>query len=316
VEVVFDPDSCTPPDVGSAVTIGAYDGVHLGHQRLLAELRAMGEARGLVTTVVTFDRHPATVVRPGSAPLLLTDLPQKLELLGAAGVGRTLVVPFDEQRAAESAEDFVREVLVGRLRARLVVVGENFHFGHRRRGDVGLLEQMGGEYGFDVVGLRLEADREQEETVSSTRIRALVASGDVVGARRLLGRPHTVRGRVARGDGRGGAKLGFPTANLQVPSGMAIPADGIYACRYERSDGSILAAAVSIGRRPTFYEAGDRVLEAHILDFDGDLYGEQARLWFVERLRDDRRFESSEALVAQMEADVTQAREILAADGS
>jgi len=314
MEVVIGPENCAAPARGSAVTIGAYDGVHIGHRHLIAALRSMAEGRGLDTVVVTFDRHPATVVRPESAPLLLTDLEQKLELLASTGVDRTVVVPFDELRANETAEDFVIEVLVEALGARLVVVGEDFHFGHGRKGNVTLLSEMGARHGFEVVGLGLEADT-GGEAVSSTRIRRLLAEGDVRGAARLLGRHHQVRGMVVGGDGRGGTDLGYPTANVDVPATVALPGEGIYACRYERPDGSVHGSAVSFGRRPTFHpDAVAPLLEAFLLDFDGDLYEEQARVSFVERLRDDRRFPGADELVAQMALDVAAARAALAAD--
>ncbi len=308
---VAEPSTCRPPAGGSAITIGAYDGVHLGHRFLLSELARRAEAARLATAVVTFDRHPATVVRPDSAPLLLTDLDHKLELLAACGIDRTLVVPFDRDRSDESAEDFVEEVLVGDLGARLVVVGRDFHFGHGRRGNVELLRELGQGLGFEVVGVALEA--EGGDAVSSTRIRHLLAEGDVVGAAALLGRPHEVRGPVIHGDGRGAKELGFPTANLDVPAEMALPGEGIYAGWYRRPDGALHGAAISVGRRPTFYGPVERPLvEAHLLDFDGDLYGEPARVSFAERLRPERRFDSVEALVTQMTADVADTRAVLA----
>ncbi|MGH9017427.1 MAG: bifunctional riboflavin kinase/FAD synthetase, partial [Acidimicrobiales bacterium] len=202
MEVVIGPENSAPPPSGSAVTIGAYDGVHLGHRHLITTLRSMAATRHLATVVVTFDRHPATVVRPESAPLLLTDLDQKLDLLGGAGVDRTVVVPFDEARANETAEDFVTEVLVGALGVKLVVVGEDFHFGHGRKGNVSLLTEMGARHGFEVMGLGLEQDA-AGEAVSSTHVRRLLAAGDLRGASRLLGRDHQVRGVVVHGDGRG-----------------------------------------------------------------------------------------------------------------
>ena len=313
MEVVLGPDRCAPPPQGSAVTIGAYDGVHLGHRHLLAELRRRAAPSGLETVVVTFDRHPATVVRPQSAPALLTDLDQKLELLAETGVDRTLVVRFDDARAAESAEDFVLEVLVEALGAKAVVVGEDFHFGHGRRGNVALLGAMGARYGFEVTGIALDADA-AGLAVSSTRIRQLLGAGDVAGATALLGRPHQVRGVVVRGDGRGGPELGFPTANVDVPAGLALPGEGIYACWYERGDGAVHRAAASLGRRPTFHaRAEGPLLEAFLLDFEGDLYGEEARVSFVRRLREERRFDSAEALVRQMHEDVDAARDALGA---
>jgi riboflavin kinase/FMN adenylyltransferase len=313
MEVVIGPAHCAPPVRGSAVTIGAYDGVHLGHRHLIGVLRSMAEERDLDSVVVTFDRHPATVVRPESAPLLLTDLEQKLELLASTGVDRTVVVPFDEVRANETAEDFVIEVLVEALGARLVVVGEDFHFGHGRKGNVSLLTEMGARHGFEVVGLGLEADG-AGEAVSSTRIRRLLAAGDAAAAARLLGRHHQVRGTVVHGDGRGGPELGYPTANLDVPSDIELPGEGVYACWYERPDRSVHAAAASVGHRPTFHTPdGAPLLEAFLLDFEGDLYGEQARVSFVDRLRDDQRFAGADELIAQMTLDVAAARTVLAA---
>ncbi len=297
---------------GTAVTIGAYDGVHLGHRALLRDLRARADAAGLSTVVVTFDRHPASVVRPESAPKQLTGLEQKLELLADCGIDRTLVLPFDEVRAQESAEEFVKEVLVDELSARLVVVGEDFHFGHGRRGNIELLRRLGAEDGFEVVGFGLTGDG--SEPVSSTRIRALIAQGDVEAAARLLGRAHEVRGLVVPGDGRGGPELGFPTANLAVPDDIALPADAVYAGHFRRADGTVHQAAISVGRRPTFYEPGTApvLVEAYLLHFDGDLYGEAARVSFAHRLRAEQRFESIEALVAQMRADVEATERVLA----
>ncbi|HEV3351563.1 MAG TPA: bifunctional riboflavin kinase/FAD synthetase [Acidimicrobiales bacterium] len=312
MEVLRDMAGCPLPVAGSAVTIGAYDGVHVGHRAVIEEVRARASTLGLPTAVVTFDRHPAAVVRPVSAPKLLTDTDQKLELLAAVGVDYTLVLHFDEDRSHESAEDFVNEVLVGCLRARLVVVGEDFHFGRKRGGNVELLRRMGPNLGFEVEGLGLVHVPGLEGPVSSTVIRAELLQGDVVAAARLLGRPHEVRGVVEKGDGRGGAILGFPTANVAVPAEILLPADGIYAGWYERPDGSTHATAISIGRRPTFYpEGGPLMVEAYLLDFEGDLYGERARVRFVSRLRGEERFESTDALVAQMNHDVEAARAAL-----
>jgi riboflavin kinase/FMN adenylyltransferase len=301
------------PGPGTAVTIGAYDGVHLGHRALLRDLSARAAQHGLTPVVVTFDRHPASVVRPDSAPKLLTDLEQKLELLADCGVERTVVVPFDHERADESAEDFVKELLVDSLDARLVVVGEDFHFGHGRKGNVALLTELGLGYGFEVVGVGLTGDAVGSEAVSSTRIRSLVAAGDVQGAAALLGRPHEVRGLVGRGDGRGGPELGFPTANLGVAADIALPGDGIYAGYFTRADGSVHQAAISVGRRPTFYQPGTSpvLVEAYLLHFEGDLYGEASRVSFVSRLRAEERFDSVDDLIAQMQADVAATERLL-----
>jgi riboflavin kinase/FMN adenylyltransferase len=299
---------------GTAVTIGAYDGVHLGHRALLRDLCERAQADELSTVVVTFDRHPASVVRPESAPRQLTDLDQKLDLLAACGIDRTLVVPFDRDRADESAEDFVKEILVDTLQARLVVVGEDFHFGHGRKGNVALLTELGQRYGFEVVGVGLTGD--DQDAVSSTRIRTLVAAGDVGEVAKLLGRPHEVRGEVVHGDGRGGPELGFPTANLQISEEIALPADGIYAGYFTREDGSRYRAAISVGRRPTFYAPGETsvLVEAYLLHFEGDLYGEMGRVAFVGRLRNELKFESVEALITQMHQDVADAEVLLMAD--
>jgi riboflavin kinase/FMN adenylyltransferase len=317
MDIVTDPSTCVPPVGGSAVTIGIYDGVHLGHRALLGELGLRARAAGLTTVVVTFDRHPSSVIRPGSAPPLLCDLDQKLELLEAAGVDRTVVVPFDNERANETAEEFVDVVLVEGLGAKLVVVGEDFRFGHGRKGDVALLQDMGSQSGFEVEGISLQADRDGSgvlaEPISSTRIRQLIAEGGVEKAAVLLGRPHQVRGPVMHGDHRGGAELGFPTANVGVPEGICLPAAGIYAGFYERPDGSRWQTAISVGRRPTFYgDDGDLLVEAFLLDFSGDLYGEEARVSFVARLRDELAFDSTEALIAQMGRDVATTRTRLA----
>jgi len=299
---------------GRAVAIGAFDGVHLGHQAVLRLVHDLARARRLSSTVLTFDRHPAEVVRPASAPKLLTTLDQKLELLDATGsVDECLVLPFDEARSKEPAEDFVSEVLAGVLDARLVVVGADFHFGYKRHGDVALLQRMGSELGFEVLGLNLVAPDADDTPdgglpYSSTRARELLAAGDVVGAAKILGRPHEVRGTVERGDQRG-RELGFPTANVAVPERVCLPADGVYAGSYVGEDDVERAAAVSLGRRPTFYaESGMRLLEAYVLDFDADLYGQRARVRFHRRLRGQERFEAVDDLIAQMTRDVEAVR--------
>jgi riboflavin kinase/FMN adenylyltransferase len=316
MEVIRDLSACPRPARGTAVTIGAYDGVHLGHRAVVAEVRRRAREDDLATAVVTFDRHPASVVRPESAPRLLTDLDQKLELLAETGIDYCLVITFDEVRSQEPAEDFVREVLAGCLAARVVVVGEDFHFGHRRSGNVALLRRMGGDLGFEVDGLELvDADGRtagDPGKVSSTRIRHALVEGDLEPANLMLGRAHEVRGVVAQGDKRG-RELGFPTANVSVPGDILLPADGIYAGWFERLDGSVHPTAISLGRRPTFYvEAHASLLEAHLLDFDGDLYDEHVKVRFVARLRGEERFDSVEALVEQIRRDCDDTRKVLA----
>jgi riboflavin kinase/FMN adenylyltransferase len=315
MQVLHDVGACPRPDGGSVVTIGAYDGVHLGHQAVIAEVRSRALVGGQESVAVTFDRHPASVVRPESAPRLLTDLDQKLELLAATGLDRCLVLSFDEARSKEPAEEFVREVLVEALAARAVIVGQDFHFGNQRRGNVELLRAMGGELGFEVAGLDLVdaagSAAGDGEKASSTAIRHALVEGDLERATALLGRSHEVRGLVARGDARG-RELGFPTANVSVPGDILLPADGIYAGWYQRPDGGVHPAAISLGRRPTFYEeAHASLLEAHLLDFDGDLYGEPARVRFVARLRNELRFDDVDALVEQIGRDCDAARAIL-----
>jgi riboflavin kinase/FMN adenylyltransferase len=295
---------------GTVVTIGAYDGVHRGHRALIGVVTDRARELGVSSAMVTFDRHPATVVRPESAPKLLTDTEQKLELLADTGLEWVVVVHFDEHRASESAEDFVNEVLVGCLRARSVVVGEDFHFGRGRRGNVALLRSLGADLGFDVMGVGLVTVPGLDEPVSSTAIRTALSRGEVETAARLLGRPYEVRGTVETGDRRG-RELGFPTANVAVPAEILVPADGIYAGWYTRPDGETKSAAISVGRRPTFYDSGPRLVEAYLLDFDDDLYGEEARVRFVAKLHDEEKFDSAEALVEQMHKDVEATRAAL-----
>jgi riboflavin kinase/FMN adenylyltransferase len=318
VRVVHDLVGYEAPPPGTTVTIGAYDGVHLGHQAVLRLVRELATARGLEAVCLTFDRHPAEIVRPETAPKVLTPLDQKLELLDATGfVDTTCVITFDRARSREPAEQFVREVLVDGLNAGLVVVGADFHFGYRRHGNVRLLEQMGEELGFEVLGLGL-VPVEGDPTglpYSSTQIRGLLEAGDVADAARMLGRPprpYEVRGTVERGDGRG-RELGFPTANVAVPERVCLPADGIYAGTYTGEDGVERDAAISLGRRPTFYvDAKQSLLEAHVLDFDGDLYGQRSKVRFVDHIRGEVQFESVDALVRQMERDVDETRRLLA----
>jgi riboflavin kinase/FMN adenylyltransferase len=315
VKIYRDPTEIVEEPRQRAVAIGAFDGVHLGHQAVLRLVHDLARARGLSATVLTFDRHPAEIVRPESAPCLLTTLEQKLELLEATGaVDECLVLTFDVARSKEPAEQFVEELLASVMHARLVVVGADFHFGYRRHGDVPLLQRMGAEVGFETIGLGLVASPDGMSVASdaapysSTRVRMLLANGDVEGAAAILGRPHEVRGPVEHGDGRG-RQLGFPTANVSVPERICLPADGVYAGTFAATDGVERPAALSIGRRPTFYaEHGLLLLEAHVLDFDGDLYDQPARVRFHRRLRAQVRFENVDELVAQMQRDVDAVR--------
>src|SRR5579875_310029 len=314
MEVLHYPGNCLAGRP-CAATIGAFDGVHIGHRLVIDRVRHAAAEQGLAAAAVTFDRHPASVVRPKSAPKLLTDIDQKLELLAGTGLDYALVVRFDEEVAEEPAGKFVEDVLVGCLDVKAVVVGHDFHFGRHRAGNVALLTDMGRDLGFDVTGLRLFTGGLGGEPISSTRIRALLAEGAVGEAASLLGRPHQVRGVVAGGDKRG-RLLGFPTANVSLAAEIALPADGVYAGWYMRPDGVRRPAAISLGRRPTYYrDAGLSLLEAYLLDFDGDLYGEPAKVEFVAHLRPQARFESSQALVDQMARDVTTTRQVLGRQG-
>lgn len=312
---------------GSVVGIGVFDGVHLGHREILRTARLLAVARDASSGAVTFARHPASVLRPEAAPLAITDLDTKLELLSATGVDFAAVLAFDDEHAREPAEDFVRRVLVDGLAVRAVVVGEDFHFGHQRRGDVAMLTQLGAEHGFEVIGLPLVDERggatrrgaATDPPVSSTWVRASIADGDMETAHALLGRPHELRGTVVRGDQRG-RTWGFPTANVAVAGDTAVPAAGIYAGWLVLGGGKaprkVLNSAVYIGSRPTVYgDEGDRVVEVHVLDFDGDIYDEPVRVRFGERLRGDERFASFDELQAQIGRDVESARRWLMAVG-
>ena len=296
----------------AVITIGAYDGVHLGHQAVIGHVRERAADLGALSAVVTFDRHPASVVRPESAPLLLTGPDQKMELLEATGVDAVVVVPFNEVQAAESPESFVERVFVNSLNTELIVVGEDFHFGRHRDGNVDLLRKLGAEYDFDVEPLELLARVDGVgEPVSSTAIRRALAGGDVTRANEMLGHTFEARGSVVTGDQRG-RLLGFPTANVEVPNTISLPADGVYAGWYERSNGELHPCAINLGRRPTFYEHADSsLLEAHLLDFEGDLYGEDARVRFTHFLRSERKFDGIEALKAQLDHDIAQASQLL-----
>ena len=275
------------------LAVGEFDGVHLGHREVI---------RGS-DTVLTFEPHPRTVVAPDSAPKLLTSLPVKADLIAELGVDELVVIPFDGSFAAQTAQEFIDHVLVERLGARQVSVGENFRFGNRARGDAALLRsQTGFETRVcDLVEL-------EGEVISSTHIRGLVAAGDVATAARFLGAPFQMRGTVVDGDKRG-RTLGFPTANLVPDPRLVVPDHGVYACHAE-VDGAAHIAAVNVGVRPTFKTGRGLLVEAFLLDFDGDIYGRELRLHFLERLRGERRFDTVEALVEQMDRDVAETRRI------
>jgi riboflavin kinase/FMN adenylyltransferase len=275
------------------LAVGEFDGVHLGHREVI---------RG-ADTVLTFEPHPRTVVAPDSAPKLLTTLAIKADLIAALGVDELVVIPFDGDRMAQTAQEFIDHELVERLGAQRVSVGENFRFGNRARGDADLLRAQ------DAFETRVVEMVELDgEIISSTHIRGLVAAGDVAGAARFLGTPFQMRGTVAHGDKRG-RTLGFPTANLVPDPKLVVPDHGIYACR-ARVDGETHIAATNVGVRPTFKTGRGLLVEAFLLDFDGDIYDHELRLDFLARLRGERRFDSVEALVEQMGQDVVETRRI------
>jgi riboflavin kinase/FMN adenylyltransferase len=289
-----------------AVAVGNFDGVHRGHQALLATaLRDARESSG-TAVVLTFDPHPSQVLAPERAPRALLTLDQKAELLGQLGADKLAVLPFTLELSRERPEDFARLVLQQTLGARVVVVGAGFRFGHKRAGDVALLEGMGGELGFRVHAF--PPMLHEGAPISSTRIREGLSRGDVESASELLGRPFFVDGDVVSGDGRG-RTIGVPTANLN-PINEMLPCSGVYACRCE-ARGVSQGAVVNIGTRPTF---GGRTttIEAHLLDFAGDLYGARLRVSFLQRLREERAFSGAEALIAQIRQDIETARQVLA----
>jgi riboflavin kinase/FMN adenylyltransferase len=288
------------------VTIGVFDGVHRGHQQIIGHAVRRARESGLSSVVVTFDPHPAEVVRPGSHPAVLTSNLRKAELVEGLGADALCVLPFTAEFSRLAAGEFVHDVLVEHLHAACVVVGENFRFGHKAAGDTALLATLGTRFGFTVENSPLLADG--TTTFSSTYVRACVAAGDVESAARALGRDHRIEGVVVRGDRRG-RELGFPTANLETAPYAAVPADGIYAGWLVRGK-ERLPAAISIGTNPTF-SGRERRVEAYVLDFDGDLYGEHVGLDFAAHLRPTWQFDSVDALVEQIQADVDQVRAVL-----
>ncbi len=308
----------TPGDLGrTVVTVGMYDGVHRGHQALIGAAVARARAMRRPCLLLTFDPHPAEVVRPGSHPAILTSLDRKAELVAELGVDAMCVLPFTPEFMRLAPETFTYTVLVEHLHAAQVVVGTNFTYGHRAAGDVSTLAVEGRRFGFAVEGIALAEDSSDgsEVTISSTYIRACVAAGDLQSAARALGRPHRVDGVVVRGDQRG-RDLGYPTANVETPPFTAIPADGVYAghlvTRNPRSGAARerFPAAISVGTNPTF-QGSRRTVEAFVLDYDGDLYGEHVGVEFVQRLRPMASFPDVDGLLAAMAQDVRETRRIL-----
>jgi riboflavin kinase/FMN adenylyltransferase len=290
----------------SVVVPGNHDGVHLGHRTLLSAGRARGAHDGLQTVALFFDPHPAAVLGKGPPLASLTTVERRTELLLSFGADRVHCQPFDEAFAAQSPETFVENVLVRELSARAIVVGPDFRFGKNRAGGVDALMDLGCVHGFDVTQVApVEIDGSR---VSSTRIRARLAEGDVTGARRLLGRVPDVAGRIVRGDQRG-RTIGFPTANLDCEA-VVLPKDGVYAvvAKLDGEDGFVFGVA-NLGVRPTF--AAGRSVEVHLFDFDRDVYDRRLRVGFLGRVRAEQKFDGPDALVAQIEKDAEDARRII-----
>ena len=296
----------------TVVTIGNFDGVHLGHQHVIRRAREVADGLGVDRVVaVTFDPHPIAVLRPEHAPPTLTDIASRVALLARAGVDAVFVLAFSREVAGWSPERFVDEIVTGALDAAAVVVGANFRFGSKAAGDVATLRELGEDRGFTAEGIPLDGG---PQVWSSTYVRNCLAAGDVEGAAEALGRTCGVRGEVVRGDRRG-RELGYPTANVS-PGGSAAPADGVYAGWLRREDtGEVFPAAISVGTNPTFAGERERRVEAYVLDRDDlDLYGVVVEVLFVDRIRGMRRFDSAEQLVETMADDVRRTRERLASE--
>ena len=291
------------------VALGNFDGVHLGHQAVLGRAVEEGRARGLWVVAATFDPHPWAVLWPGEQPRLLTTLGMRRELLLRYGADEVRAIAFDKELSRKGPEAFVRDVLVGEIGARVVVVGENFRFGYKAAGDVGDLRRLMRSFGGDAFAVPVRAGGAGE--ISSTRIRALLAEGEVGEAAALLGRPYVLRGEVVTGDGRG-RTIGFPTANVLPDPSLVVPTHGVYA-GHVRVGEAEYAACTNVGWAPTF-DRGESRVEAHLLDFEGDLYGRVVDVGFLRRIRGEKRFSGVEELKAQISRDVEEARRI-AADG-
>ena len=300
-----------PGDWGpSVVTVGFFDGVHHGHRRVVRRAVELARSRGARAVVLTFDPHPGEVVRPGTHPALLTTPEYRSDLMSSLGVDAVLVLPFTAELSKQSPEEFVERVLVDRLHAVGVVVGENFRFGHKAAGNVAVLTELGAKYGFTVEGLALAAPEEGEESrFSSTDVRRMVLAGDVETAALRLDRPHRVEGPVVHGAKRG-RELGFPTANVETPQYTAIPADGVYAGWLVVGE-ERLPAAISVGTNPQF-DGQARTVEAYALDrTDLDLYDRHVAVEFVARVRGQERFASLEEFIGRMNQDVAKVRVLL-----
>jgi riboflavin kinase / FMN adenylyltransferase len=296
-----------PPSRPNAVTIGNFDGIHLGHQAMLARLTARAASVGGAPTVLTFEPHPREIFTPEAAPTRLTTLREKLEILRNLGVAHVHVCKFTRPFAALSAEDFVKRILVEGLKARYVLVGDDFRFGARRAGDFALLQALGQEYGFEAEALHTVEAAGQR--ASSTAVREALAAGDMAAAAQLLGRPYSISGRVVGGD-QLGRRIGYPTANIQLKHNKP-PVKGIFAVRVQGLVQPDWPGVASLGTRPTVHANGKPTLEVHLFNFNRSIYREHLRVEFLHKLRDEAKFANLEALIAQIDLDAKQARELL-----
>ena len=294
---------------GVVIALGTFDGVHLGHQVVIRRAVEEGRKRGLRVGVVTFDPHPQAVLRPGSELKLLTTLEVRKEILLACGVDEVHAMRFDENLSKKNPEEFVREVLVGKFKAAVVVVGENFRFGHKASGNIEDLRRHMRETGGEAYAVPIYACL--GESINSTKIRALVAGGEVREAARLLGRPYSLRGKVVVGDKRGRV-IGFPTANVLLDACSLVPGRGVYV-GHVWAEAERYGACTNVGVAPTFDQRDSRV-EAHLLDYQGDLYGRVVEVTFIERLRPEKRFFGADELKEQIARDIVEARKILRED--
>jgi riboflavin kinase/FMN adenylyltransferase len=290
---------------GVVIALGTFDGVHLGHQVVIRRAVEEGRKRGLRVGAVTFDPHPQAVLRPGSELKLLTTLEVREEILLACGVDEVHVMRFDENLSKKTPEEFVREVLVGKFKAAVVVVGENFRFGHKASGNIEDLRRHMRETGGEAYAVPIYACL--GESINSTKIRALVAGGEVREAARLLGRPYSLRGKVVVGDKRGRV-IGFPTANVLLDACSLVPGRGVYV-GHVWAEAERYGACTNVGVAPTFDQRDSRV-EAHLLDYQGDLYGRVVEVTFIERLRPEKRFFGADELKEQIARDIVEARRI------
>ena len=294
---------------GTVMSIGMFDGVHRGHQMLIAAARERAESMGLTSLIFTFPRHPLALLAPPYAPPMLSDPEHKLALIERFGAEMCLMLDFTPEFSTIEAEEFIERIVVGACQARHIVCGPDFRFGRGGRGNDAMLEELGRRLGF-TVEIR-EPLMEGHTAIKSTRVRQCLIEGRIEEAHLLLGHPYLLTGLVTKGDGRG-RQIGYPTANIEPPAGRLVPGDGVYAVRIRRGQDH-WGAMMNIGTRPTFYtgDQSPRTIEAYLFDFSGDLYGEELTLSFVARVREERKFDSLDALLRQLQADQATCRALL-----